>query len=238
MNRSQMNGSSRSGPTANEPAATASSANGALTNIPPAGPQTNESFAALQNLLRKPKVQPGERCDYCASGIPSQHGHLVDIKARRILCACRPCYLVFEPQGAAQGRYRPIPTRYVEIDAFAMNASAWDALGIPIGLAFFFYNSIEEKMTAFYPGPAGATESLLALDGWSAIGGDHPVLATLEPDVEAVLIDRRAEPARCFIVPIDAAYELVGLIRTTWRGFDGGEETHANIDAFFARIGS
>ena len=212
--------------------------NGQRTNDSAANGASNESFATLQSLLRKPKVQPGERCDYCAVDIPQEHRHLVDIKARRILCACRACYLVFEPQGAAQGRYKPIPMRYVEIDTFAIDDSQWDALGIPIGLAFFFHNSLEQKVTAFYPGPAGATESLLALDGWATIAGSNPALDTLEPDVEAVLIDRRNEPARCFIVPIDAAYELVGLIRTTWRGFDGGAETHANIDAFFARIGS
>ena len=28
--------------------------------------------------------------------------------------------------------------------------------------------------------------------------------------------------AECFIVPIDACYELVGHLRRLWRGFDGG----------------
>ena len=195
------------------------------------------SFEALQDLLRrKAAPAPGERCDYCAVPVASEHSHLIDLQARRILCACRPCYLVFEPDGAARGRYKPVPTRYVAIDGFEVDAVAWDALGIPIGLAFFFYNSLEKKMTAFYPGPAGATESLLSLEGWAAISVQHPQLDTLEPDVEAILIDRRTEPSRCYIVPIDKAYELVGLIRTIWRGFDGGAEAHERIDAFFADV--
>ena len=35
-------------------------------------------------------------------------------------------------------------------------------------------------------------------------------------------------------MPIDACYELVGRLRALWRGFDGGQEAHDAIDAFFA----
>jgi Family of unknown function (DUF5947) len=196
------------------------------------------SFAALQELLkRKPAPAPGERCDYCAAPVGPEHSHLIDLQGRRIMCACRPCYIVFEPEGAAQGRYKAVPTRFAEIEGFALDAASWDDLGIPIGLAFFFYNSVDKKMTAFYPGPAGATESLLSLEGWDAIRSQHPQFDTLLADVEAVLIDRRGDRQRCFIVPIDAAYELVGMLRMNWRGFDGGDEARAKIDGFFDRIG-
>ncbi len=199
---------------------------------------TGDGVAALQALLKKrPAAAPGERCDYCAVPLAPEHGHLVDLKARRILCSCRPCYLVFEPEGAAQGRYKTVPTRYERVAGFAVDDARWEALQIPIGLAFFFHNSIEQKMSAFYPGPAGATESLLALDTWDAIVASYPVLATLEADVEAILIHRRTNaPARCTIVPIDIAYELVGVMRTNWRGFDGGEDVWNRIEAFFAKI--
>ncbi len=131
---------------------------------------TPRSFAALQDLLkRKATPPPGERCDYCAVPLATEHSHMIDLHARRIMCACRPCYLVFEPQGAAQGRYKAVPTRFLEIEGFQLDSTQWDDLGIPIGLAFFFFNSVEKKMAAFYPGPAGATESLLSLEGWEAI---------------------------------------------------------------------
>jgi uncharacterized protein DUF5947 len=196
-----------------------------------------EEFAALRALLKKkPPAPPGEQCDFCAIPLGGAHGHLIDLQARRILCACRPCYLVMEPAGAARGRYKAVPTRYVEIEALALGDADWEALQIPISLAFFFSNSVEEKMVAFYPGPAGATESLLPLETWSAIAARDPVLGTLAPDVEAVLIHRRNEGTRAFIVPIDAAYELVGLIRTSWRGFAGGEEAWRRIDAFFETL--
>ena len=38
------------------------------------------------------------------------------------------------------------------------------------------------------------------------------------------------------LVPIDRCYELVGALRTAWRGFDGGQEARALLDAFFADL--
>jgi Family of unknown function (DUF5947) len=194
-------------------------------------------FAALQRLLRKPKAQaPGERCDYCAEPVPPEHGHLIDMQARRIMCSCRPCYIVFQPSGAAQGRYKTVPARYAEIEDFALDDAAWERLQIPIGLAFFFTNSAEARTVALYPGPAGATESQLDLTAWNEIVAEHPLLGSLEADVEAVLVLRRDGATRCFIVPIDAAYRLVGLIRLSWKGFDGGAEAWERIETFFAEM--
>lgn len=190
----------------------------------------------LERLLEK-RPPPGERCDFCSVPLAAEHSHLVELAARRILCSCRPCYIVFEPAGAAQGKYRPIPSRYAQVTDFAIDDQLWDALAIPIGLAFFFYNSLEQKMLAFYPSPAGATESLLPLDTWQEIAAAYPPLATIAPDVEAVVIQRTRDASRSFIVPIDAAYELVGIIRSTWKGFDGGEVAHRRIDEYFGRLG-
>jgi hypothetical protein len=185
-------------------------------------------------LAKRPP--PGERCDFCAIALSPEHSHLIELAARRILCSCRPCYIVFQPEGAAAGKYRPVPSRYVAVPNIEIQDATWDALAIPIGLAFFFYNSLEKKMLAFYPSPAGATESLLPLDTWSEIAAGYPLLDTLQPDVEAILIQRAGGSSRCFIVPIDAAYELVGTIRSTWKGFDGGEEAHRRIEEYFQKI--
>jgi hypothetical protein len=40
----------------------------------------------------------------------------------------------------------------------------------------------------------------------------------------------------CFLVPIDACYELVGTVRMFWKGFDGGTEARERIEAFFDRL--
>ena len=59
------------------------------------------------------------------------------------------------------------------------------------------------------------------------------MLATLQPDVEALLVRAAADGggAECYLVPIDACYELVGQLRRLWRGFDGGREAHDALDA-------
>ena len=84
----------------------------------------------------------------------------------------------------------------------------------------------------------GATESLLELDAWHALEAANPVLASLEPDVEALLVNRARGAACHLIVPIDYPYRLVALIRTHWRGFTGGREVWDEIDAFFADLDS
>jgi hypothetical protein len=198
----------------------------------------NDNVAMLQQMLRKRPPPPGERCDFCSTQIEPEHSHLVELAARRILCVCRPCHIVFEPKGAALGKYRPVPSRYRAIADFALDDGQWDALQVPAGLAFFFYNSLEDKMICFYPSPAGATESLLPLDTWDDLAARYPDFATLEPDVEAIVVERTGGRSRAFIVPIDAAYELVGLIRTSWKGFDGGAEAHRRIAAYFENAGA
>lgn len=64
----------------------------------------------------------------------------------------------------------------------------------------------------------------------------NPILHEIEPDVEALLINRVRSAREHYIVPIDACYQLVGLIRVSWRGLSGGEEVWKAIEQFFADI--
>ena len=80
-------------------------------------------------------------------------------------------------------------------------------------MAFFFHNTQAERMMAFYPGPMGATESLLDLGAWETLEEANPVLVTIEPDVEALLVNRARGAREHWLVPIDECYGLVGLIR-------------------------
>jgi hypothetical protein len=207
----------------------------------PAG-RTGVPLAALRRITRtRPAPVAGERCEMCAEPIGPEHGHVVDLQSRALMCACRPCYLLFTDAHATL-HYRSVPERYLSFPGPAVDSRAWDELQIPVGLAFLFRNSVQGRMIAFYPGPAGATESDLPLEAWDRIVAEHPQLAVLRPDVEALLVRRPtgADPAGgdCHLVPIDACYELVGQLRTRWRGFDGGREAHDVIDAFFARVRS
>ena len=206
--------------------------------------QPSTSLDILERF-RKPRPRPGERCEMCGVEIADEHGHVVNLRSQSLLCACRPCYLLFVPGGAAGGNYKAVPDRYVALPPGAMSQGEWEGLQIPVGVAFFFFSSTTQEVHAFYPGPAGATESMLPLDAWDRIRDADPVITTLVPDVEAVLVRAGkagsepgtvdAQPA-CFIVPIDACYELVGHLRRLWRGFDGGAEARQALDDFFTRV--
>jgi hypothetical protein len=185
---------------------------------------------------RRP-VAAGERCEMCSAPVEEGHQHVVDVLGRGLLCTCRPCYLLFTDQ-QAEMRYRAVPDRYLAFPGFRLDRSDWDDLQIPVGLAFLFRNSAQDRVVAFYPGPAGATESELPLAAWERILAANPGLATVLPDVEALLLrgTPRDDGLSCHVVPIDACYELVGRMRQTWRGFDGGQEARAALDAFFAQV--
>lgn len=163
---------------------------------------------------------------------------MVDLDTRSLMCACRGCYLLFTDQQAVL-RYRAVPDRYLSFPGFTFGQTDWDDLQIPVGLAFLFRNSVQDRVVAFYPSPAGATESELSMESWDRIVAANPLLDQLLPDVETLLIygaDRGRAAFTCHVVPIDACYELVGTMRKTWRGFDGGQEARAAMDAFFATV--
>lgn len=194
-------------------------------------------LAALRRITRtRPAAVVGERCEMCAESIGSTHPHVVNLDSRALMCSCRACYLLFTDQDAHL-RYRAVPERYLRFPDLTLDARAWDELQIPVGLAFLFQNSVQQRTIAFYPSPAGATESDLPLDAWDRIVEQNPELAVLRSDVEALLVRRDdGTSGSCHLVPIDACYELVGQLRMLWRGFDGGREAHDAMDAFFARV--
>ena len=170
----------------------------------------------------------------CAEPVGDGHSHVVNLDSRQIMCTCRACWLLFTHEGRGR-RYRAVPDRYLHDPAFQLDESRWEVLQIPVRVAFFFTNSDLGKVVAFYPSPAGATESLLR---WRR--GPRwwrpTAMTDLTPDTEALLVQRTGQGFECFLVPIDACYELVGLVRMHWKGFDGGQEAWDAIDGFFDAV--
>jgi len=181
----------------------------------------------------RPEPAPYERCEMCAAPVADQHQHVVNVGTRSLLCACRPCYLLFTHDDAAL-TYRAIPDRYLSFPDLA--APVWEELELPVGTAFLFVNSALGRVVAFYPGPAGATESELSLEAWERVVAAAPGLATLQPDVEALLVHTEHQQAEAFLVPIDVCYELVGHLRQLWRGFDGGQDVRRRLEEFFGKV--
>jgi uncharacterized protein DUF5947 len=175
-----------------------------------------------------------ERCELCSAEPPPTHRHLFEMTKRQVVCACDPCAMRFHD--VVGGRFKLIPRDPRVLPDFKLSDAQWENLSLPIDLAFFFFNSLHGKMTAIYPGPAGATESLLPLTAWTNLVADNPMLGHLEPDVEALLVNRVGSYRDQFIAPIDACYELVGLIRMHWRGLSGGETVWREIARFFSGL--
>jgi hypothetical protein len=180
-----------------------------------------------------------ECCELCGNGLSADHPHLLAPDRRRALCACEPCAVLFVDR--PNSGYKRVARRITLLTEFELTDDEWDALMIPIDLAFFFYSSTLRQMVAVYPGPAGATESTLRLNAWDRITRKHPRLRALEPDVDAFLVNRAPDvggsrPHTYLIVPIDECYKLVGLIRKSWRGFSGGAAVWDEIAQYFSEL--
>ncbi|HEV7904072.1 MAG TPA: DUF5947 family protein [Pyrinomonadaceae bacterium] len=175
-----------------------------------------------------------ERCEMCSAALGAEHQHLVEPSKRQMVCACEPCAILFS--GEAEKKFKRVPRRIRALPEFRLTDGQWDNLMIPIQLAFFYHSTPDDKVLAFYPSPAGAIESLLALDSWNEVVEDNPVLRELEPDVEALLVNRVGGGGEYYIVPIDECYKLVGLIRAHWRGLSGGTEVWREIKGFYEEL--
>ena len=201
------------------------------TDIIP-GSSPARAVAALRRFTR-PRANADaaeERCDLCAAPLAHAHQHLLEPAARQVICACDACAVLFSTREGT--KYRRVPRQIERWTDFSLSDEQWAGLGVPIALAFFARSSRKE-MIATYPSPGGPTESAIPVEAWDGLLQANAVLGELEPDVEALLINRVNGARDAFRAPIDECYKLVGLIRLHWRGFSGGSVVWEQIDAFF-----
>jgi uncharacterized protein DUF5947 len=202
-------------------------------------PDSQNGFSALKRFARRAQQAAQaelELCEFCAEPIPSEHRHLLEISKREVLCVCQACSILFDREAASLGKFRLIPDRRIYFPDFHMSDIQWESLRIPVGLAFFFYSTSAGKVLAYYPGPMGATESLLQLDTWQELVENNSMLGEMESDVEALLVNRARGAKDYFLVPMDECFRLVGLLRMNWRGFTGGREVWEAIGKFFNQL--
>ena len=192
-----------------------------------------DAFGALRQFVRRKRNV--ERCELCSAEVATDHPHLIEPASRKLLCSCSACAILFSGMGT---KFKRVPRRVLALGDFRLSDGQWDSLMVPISMAFFFRSTPDERVVAFYPSPAGATESLLPLETWKDIEDANPIVKEMEPDVEALLVNRvghvRGVAApEYFVLPIDECYKLVGLIRANWRGLSGGTEVWQEIGRFF-----
>jgi hypothetical protein len=198
------------------------------------------SIAALRRISRR-REDSQERCEICGAGLSDDHEHLYDVDKRQLVCSCAACAVISDVR-SMKGGHRRVPRRYLALTDFRMSDAQWEALAIPVNMAFLTTGS-DGGVHCHYPSPAGATESLLTLEGWEELVEQNPILGEMESDVEALLVNRAGESHELsdaaqhgheyYLVPIDACFELVGLIRVHWRGFSGGKQAWDRLGDFF-----
>jgi len=190
------------------------------------------ALSSLRSYVRRPASR--ERCELCSLALGDDHAHLVEPANGRMLCACDACALLFSDR--TDGKYRRVPRRVQFLDNLALSDGIWEALQLPINLAYFVHSTRAGRVVAFYPSPGGATESSVPKDAWEMLLEDMPRLRDLEPDVEALLVNRTGGQCACYRVGVDECYKLVGIVRTHWRGMSGGTEVWKQMGRFFAGL--
>lgn len=176
-----------------------------------------------------------ERCELCREPLGDDHRHVLDVLGRQPLCACRACAVLFDRDAAGGGHFRLIPDRRERVNADSLDESAWEEIGVPVGLAFISRGG-DGAMKVVYPGPAGTIESAIDDEVWERFAGGDVVIASMKRDVEGLLVRRLRGAREQWVVPIDDCYRLVALLRTHWRGFTGGDDVWVEVDDFFAGL--
>lgn len=192
--------------------------------------RSKAAFDALREFTRRRDAS--ERCDLCATALAEDHPHLIEASTGRLVCACNACAILFYRRDE-ESKYRRVPPTGRRLADFRITDAEWNALMLPIDLAFFQNNTRAGRVIAYYPSPAGCTESLLDLTAWRDIVRANPVLEQILPDVETLLVNRTREHRDYYVAPIDKCYALTGIIRMHWEGLSGGEAVWRKIDEFF-----
>ena len=189
--------------------------------------------AGLRRFVRDPpaarRSSDGAHCELCPLSLADDHKHLLDLDERRILCVCPTCWSI----RSGEARYRPTGSRTLWLEPFELSDELWAAFQVPIGLAFFMRSTSTGAIVGLYPSPAGATECELDLEAWDRLVAANPVLDDLDPDAEALVVNRLADPHIHVIAPLDDCYRLVGIVKATWEGISGGSAMEAAVARYF-----
>jgi hypothetical protein len=191
---------------------------------------TAGAFARTVRQAASRPLTTGPRCEFCGEPAASGHRHLADIGSGGLLCACQACSLLFSGPAASEGRYRLVPQRRVRLAGVPLAA-----LGVPVGLVFVVPCD-DGRVIARYPSPAGATRWEVPTAAWERARAGCPALASLVPEVEALLACTVRGRRDRWLVPVDDCYRLTALVREHWRGLSGGDRVWPEIERFFDEL--
>ena len=139
--------------------------------------------------------------------------------------------------------YGRVPQRRsCSLPGFRLSDVQWDSLQLPINLAFFYHSEGKAGDRRRRQDHCRLSESgrpdriAAALDAGQSIVVDNPLLCDLQPEVEALLVNRLWGEHLYYLVGIDECYRLSGPIRLHWRGLSGGGGVWEEVKRYFERL--
>ena len=190
--------------------------------------------------LRDFAAPPVQHCEICNGAISPEHAHLVDVVGRRLLCACRACAATASRH---DGSLRLPPRRAKVLAGFRMSAAEWDALQIPIDMAFIFHSTADARAIALYSGAGGSDGILIEPGGVVGRHGDRQSRSWFHEAGCGSAAGQSYAGGRGVFYPAHRSLLCVGggqirrqLTRRVVRPVRGGSEVWEAIGEFFARL--
>ena len=196
-----------------------------------------DPLAVLQRIReagRAPSPRPRRCCELCTEPIarraqpPGRPAHAdAAVRLPGLLPALRLRWRRRRLTSAA------FPSATSPSPDFELTPAQWDRLQIPVERGLLLPELVARPGGRLLPGP-GRRHRVRAAARRLGRGGRRPPAAGLHaarrrgvPRASPVggaraVPTATADGTECYIVPIDACYELVGHLRLLWRGFDGG----------------
>ncbi|MEV7499601.1 DUF5947 family protein [Streptomyces sp. NPDC093018] len=181
----------------------------------------------IRSAADRAATADAESCELCAARVADEHPHLYDTGAAEVRCVCGPCSVLFADGAAGEGRYRLVPRRRLRLPPVDTGV-----LGVPVGLVFFVPRT-DGAVTAQGPSPAGAMRWEVDADAWRRLAAEVPQVASMTPDVEALLVNTVRGLSEHWIVPVDDCFRMTALVRREWQGLSGGGQVWAAVEQFF-----
>ena len=156
-------------------------------------PASGASCASRRRAGPPARRRAGRAASCARSRSPAEHKHLLDLEERRIVCVCPTCWSM----RSGDARYRPTGSRTLWLEDFdAAPTSCGRRSRSRSASRSSCARARRANVVGLYPSPAGATECELDLDAWDRLVAANPVLEDLDPDAEALIVNRLADAAR------------------------------------------
>ena len=198
-------------------------------------------ISSLRGLSRPPSPRRHgdgpdvEVCELCGTELPQNHRHLLQLTERRILCACATCW------ASALGRPRAAPDRAAASSGSRTSScprscgrSCRSRSGSPSSCA----RASPTRWSPCTRAPRAPPSPSSTCPPGRSSSELNPILTGIEPDAEALVVNRIADPHEFVIAPIDECYGLVGAIKVSWEGISGGPALEREVPAFFDEMRS